>query len=398
MGNMLHVCLYNTDAESSRELEKAIQALNFARLVTEVRTPESLAEVLQETDVNLIFFHLDPDAAPVIDVIEQVSTRFPDVALIAISHTTDPSAILVPMRAGCDQFVCEPIDLTDLASAVSRVASKRLLAQPKSRCVCVTGASGGAGATSIASNLALEIGQLSERDCALIDLDLQFGDVALNFDTEPKYSIFDVASMGADLDRSGLNAAMATLPCRVALLSRPETVEQHDVVTPETIHRVIEMLMGGYEHIIVDVPRHLDPKASAAFAHADMIFIVCQLLVPSIHNTRRYYEALIRMGVPDERLNIIVNRFDTRSGRVNVKDIEETIGKPVLATVPNDYQFVARSIDYGRPIAALDRDNPVRAAIREMAHQVTAGAGSRGKDTKDNGGSRRGLLGRLLSR
>ena len=394
MSNLLRVCLYNTEPEASQELESRLRELNFVRLVAEVDNPETLAQAIQETEVSLIFFHLDPDPGPVVDVIDQVATCYPGVALIAVSHQTSPEAILMPMRAGCDQFVCEPIDPADLARAVSRVASKRLLSQLASRCICVTGASGGSGATSIACNLALEIAQLTDRECALVDLDLQFGDVAVNFDCEPRYTLYDLAVAGADADHSILLSTLNSLPCRVAVLSRPEMIEQQEVITPDTIHRVLEMLRGTYENIVVDVSRHMNPVTAAICAQADLILIVCQLLVPSIRNAKRYYDALGRLGVPEERMELVVNRSDGRSGRVSTKDIEETIQKPVYACVPNDYQFVARSIDLGRPISALDQNSPVRTAIRKMAKKLVASPGSE----KKGGQNRRGFFGRLLTK
>ncbi len=394
MSNLLHVCVYDADAKATQGIIGPIQALNFVRVVAEVETPEQLATVLHEGAANLIFFHLDPDSQSVVGVIDQVSSRYPDVALIAISHQTDPTSILAPMRAGCDQFVCEPIDADDLATAVSRVTSKRLLSQPRSRCICVTGSSGGAGTTSIACNLALEIAQLTERECALVDLDLPFGDVALNFDTEPKYNIHDLAVAGDSLDPSILTSTLMTLPCKVALLTRPEHLEQNSVVTPDTVHRVVELLMAAYENIVIDVPRDLSTCSSTAMGVADTILVVCQLSVPSIRNAKRYYDALRTMGIPEERIEIVVNRSDGRSGRVTLKDIDEIIQRRAFACIPNDYQFVARSIDFGQPIASLDKNNPVRAAIRAMAQTILSG---RSADTTKKD-ARRGFLSRLLTK
>lgn len=394
MGNLLHVCLYNTEPEASQELETAIGALNFVRLVAKASTPEKLAEILQQHEVNLVFFHLDPDPHPVVEVIEQVSTRFPSLAQIALSHRADPDSILAPIRAGCDQFVCEPIEAADLASAVSRVASKRLASQPKSRYICVTGASGGAGATSIACNLALEIGHLTEHDCALVDLNLPFGDVTLNFDCEPEYTIYDLGVEGTDLDTSILESALETLPCKVAILARPQLIEQQEFITADTVHRVLELLASNYENVVIDVPRDLSANSAAALTNADLVLIICQLLVPSIHNARRYHEALLGIGVPEDRIEIVVNRGDAGAGRVNLENTGQVLKKPVYMTIPNDYEFVARSIDLGRPIAALDRNNPVRVAIRQMAQKITSKGGVEAPVKQE----RRGLLSRLLIR
>ncbi len=395
MSNLLHVCVYNTEPEASKTLQTQICSLNFVRLVGEVGNSDELAQLLHRATVNLVFFHLDPDPEPVVEVIDHVSTKYPELALIAVSHKHGPDAILAPMRAGCDQFVCEPIDHNDLANAVARVASRRLLSNTKSRCICVAGASGGAGATSIACNLALEIGNLVDRECALVDLDLQFGDVALNFDCEPRYSIHDLAESGNELDRSVLATTVTSLPCKVALLSRPETIEQCEAITPEVIHRVLELLTVVYENVVVDLPGHFDAQTIAAMGQADLILIVCQLTVPSLRNAKRLMDVLTRMGVPEERIEVVVNRSDGRAGRITEKHVEETMKKPVFATIPNDYQFVARSIDFGRPIAALDRNSPVRAAIRKVARKIVAEPGARKVEEK---AERKSLFSRLLAK
>jgi len=395
MSHLIHVCLYNREPEASDELTYALRALNFVRLVSEVHTAEELASTLQHGQVELIFFHLDPNAGDVVEVIDQVSSRFPEIGMIALSHQSGPEAILAPMRAGCDQFVCEPIDTDDLSTAVGRVAAKRLFVQPKSKRIAVTGASGGAGTTSIACNLSLEIGDLTGKDCAIVDMDMQFGDVAMNFDCEPKYTWHDMASVGHELDQEVLSQAMVVLPCKVAVLGRPERMEEADAITPETVHRVIEMMMSGYENIVLDLPRVLNPVTAAALTSADSILVVSQLMVPSIRNAKRYYAALLSLGIPEERIRFVVNRGDQRSGgRVTVKDLEETVKKPVFACVPNDYQFVARSIDFGRPIAALDRNSPVRAAIRRMAKMAIANEPAESQQKL----GRKSFLSRLLTK
>lgn len=395
MSNLLHVCIYNTEPESSKALQSQIGTLNFVRLVAEVNNPDDLANLLHRATVNLIFFHLDPNPDPVVEVIDQVSTKFPELALIAVSHKSGPDAILAPMRAGCDQFVCEPIEPNDLANAVARVASRRLLSNTRSKCVCVVGASGGSGTTSIACNLALEIGNLADRDCALVDLDLQFGDVALNFDSEPRYTIHDLAETGHELDRAVLSSTVTTLPCKVAFLARPDTIEQSDAITPEIVHRVLELMTVVYENVVVDVPGVFEPRTIAALGQADLILIVCQLSVPSLRNAKRLMDTLSHMGVPQERMEVVVNRSDGKAGRITEADVETTMKKKVFAAIPNDYQFVARSIDFGRPIAAMDRNSPVRAAIRKIARKIITEKTNAQPEPKE---PKKGLISRLLSK
>lgn len=255
------------------------------------------------------------------------------------------------------------------------------------------GTSGGAGATTVASNLALEIGNLVDRDCALIDLDLQYGDLASNFDFEPRYTINDLAEAGVELDRAVIASTLTMLPCKVAVLSRPELIEQTEAVTPELVHRILELMGAAYENVVIDLPHYFDHRTGVALTRADVVLLVCQLMVPSIRHARRTVETLLRMGVTEDRIGLIVNRVDGKSARLGNADVEETVKRPVWATVPNDFQFVSRSIDMGRPAAALDRNNAVRAAIRQLAKRVISGPAAKTVDDAP-----RGFLSRLLAK
>ena len=376
MGSVRHACLYNTDPASSQELRKQITAGSKLRLVKEVGLPEDLARLLREREVNLVLFHLDPEPGPVLEVVDQVSIRYPELALIGVSHQTHPEAILTAMRAGCDQFLCEPIDPAELAAALGRIASKGRLSRKAGRCICVTGASGGSGTTSIACGLALEIGRLSDAQCALVDLELQFGTVAVTFDCEPKYDFYDLAEEQSDgeLDRVVLEAALTALPCKVSILPRPATVKQQKAVTPEAVRRVTELLIGNYENVVVDLPRRIDPWTIAVLEQADLVLVVCQLLVPSICNAKRYLDVVAELGVPTKRVEVLINRHDGSGGLMTAKDVEETINKPVYARVPNDFRFVSELLDLGRPAAVLEDNNPVRVAIQTIARRIVGAA------------------------
>jgi len=372
MNSFRRACLYNTEPASSKALREQIGAASTLEVTHEVGTPEQLAELLRKRESKLVFFHLDPDPGPVLEVIDQVSVRYPDLVLIATSHQTSPQVILSAMRAGCDQFVCEPIEPGDLGTALARVAGKCRLTRKAGRCVCVAGAAGGCGTTSIACGLALEIARQSGTRCILADLDLQFGTVAVTFDCEPQFSIFDLAQEHADgeLDRAVLEAALTTFPCNVSILPRPATLRQQRCVTPELVRRVMDLLTGSYAHVVVDLPRQIDACTRAVLDQADLMLIVCQLSVLSIGNAKRYMDALAELGIPPERVEVVVNRHDGSRGLITIEDAQETIEKPVFAWVPNDYAFVSELLDLGRPADAFSADNPVRTAIGAIAQKI----------------------------
>ncbi|MCH7701792.1 MAG: hypothetical protein IID37_08895 [Planctomycetes bacterium] len=398
MKRSLDLCLYNTEPASSRALREALAGLNYVRFEVEVSTPQDLAEALSATEIGLVFFHLDPDADAVIDVIDKVATQRPDLALMAASDNRDPNIILAAMRSGCAQFVCEPIEPADLANAVWRAAARHLAALGgKTQVISVLGASGGAGATTIACNLAMEIGNLTESQCALADMDFQFGDVATNFDCTPKYTFLDLAQAGDNLDQGLLSAAVTELPCRVSLLARPPLPEQLDAITPEVVDHAIHLLATAYENVIIDLPRVLDAKMFAVLERTDTILLVCQLSVASIRNARRTLEALLRAGIPEDTIEVILNRFDGKSGCVGRADLEKTLKKSIYAAIPNNYRLVSQSLDLGRPLASLDAKNPVRVAMRGLAQRLLADSEVNPADSSADKGST-GVLRRLFSK
>jgi pilus assembly protein CpaE len=386
----MRTCLYNVDPGASPELLAAIKRLSFVRFVGEANSPEVLAQYLKDGVVNLILVHLDPDPSVALEVVDELSMLFPDLGLIAISYQTDPAAILAPIRAGCDQYVCKPINLNEFASAVWRVAGRKRLSDTRGQSVCVASASGGAGATSIACNLAVEIADQTGGRCALVDLDFQFGTISYNFDCKPGYTFYNLT--GSTLDRSIVADAMQDLDCNVSLLCRPESMEHEQEITSELVRDVMQHLTGSFENVVVDLPRRVDEITATAMHHSDRILLVSQLNVPSVRNLQRYAEMLNSLGIPKNRVAVVINRDGSQSSRINVKDVEKLTGLSICARIPNDYAYVTRSLDFGQPIADLERTSPVRKAIRTLARQIAGETACKPKRPARSRGFLRGLL------
>lgn len=391
------VLLFNTDAAASASLRAAISGLPDTKVVTEVSDQSTLTDALRRLTVNILVFHLDPNPEHLIGLVEMVAAQFPKVPIIAISDRTEPTTIINAMRAGCQQFVFKPIDRADLARAVDRVAIKHTQLAPTGRRICVIGGSGGVGATTIACNLAMEIAHVTEATCAIVDFQLEFGDVASNFDCVPTHTISSLCEVEGEIDRTMLETAVVELPCRVAVLGRPTHVEEAGGVTADRAASVLRLMSNFYGSIVVDTPRTLDRLALGALEQADAVLIVLQLIVPSVRNSLRLYRTLMNYGMPDDRVHIVVNRFKKNVGRIGPDDVEKQFGKKVFGTLPNDYQCVTNSLDFGHPLMADAPNSPVRTAIRELATQLIGESA----DVGDAAGAKKidrksGLLGRIF--
>jgi len=374
-------------------LRAPFQDVRNLLIVGEAATWDELREWLRHGHLDAVAVNLDVDSDGGFDIIKHITEFAPNCSLIGVSRNTDPQFIISAMRSGCAQFVTWPIDLIDLNSALERIRTTRVTPRSHSKRVCVIGSSGGAGATTIACNLAMELAQLSERRTALVDLNLEFGDVACAFDCNPTYTLADICSDNTNLDRTLLAKALFELPCNLSLLARPNKIEHARQVTPEGVREMLEVLGTMFSYVVADLPRTFSFLSAAAVENADRLLIVTQLGVPFIRNATRIYECLLQMGAGEDAIEIVVNRCTANYGRITPGEVEEHFGRPVFAMIPNDYQQVQSAIDLGHPIVTDAPASDARLAIREMARSI---ANVDSDQSHSGNGSSGGFLRRLL--
>lgn len=387
----IRLALFDARTAQSEPFVRPFEALEQVNIVGEHHTWESLADCFRQGGADVVAVNLDDDQNVGIGVVDKIVRLAPTTGVLGVSKATDPASIISAMRAGCAQFVCWPIDPDDLRAAIQQIKATRMSAAHRSKRVCVVGSSGGAGATTIACNLAMELSHLTELPTALVDLNIEFGDVACSFDVTPKYSIADVCREGTEPDRMMLGQAMQELPCRVSVLARPESMADAHQVSPENVERTFRLLAEMFPQVVVDLPRGYSFLNAAALSHADKILIITQMGVPFVRNTLRIRDCLLGMNVDMDNIEMVLNRCQANFERLKQSDVEQHFGKPAYAIIPNDYKRVMTALDLGHPIVADAPNSPARLAIQQMARTILGledGVGA-GKD---------GLFGKIFGR
>lgn len=364
----LRILLFDKVRSDDERLSEAFEQLDDVSIVGTSSTWETLSEQLLRKDTDVVAVNLD--CPPGLDVVQRITRHSPDLGIVGISTNTEALFIIKAMRAGCGQFVCAPIDHEDLVGALERVRPAMPKSRHASRHICLVGSSGGAGATTVACNLAMELAHCTDDKIALVDLNLEYGDVASNFDCMPKYTIADLAGGGIDLDEETLRAGLHELPSGVSIIARPNQVDQAHEVMPDGVDLMLRLLGDSFPFVIVDLPRTFSFLSTVAVGRADYVLIVAQLSVPAIRNATRVYEALLQLGAEPECLQFVINRHNADFERITLKEVEEHFRRPVFAVIPNDYKYVSASLDFGHPIGADAPANKCRAAIQEIAKKL----------------------------
>ena len=394
MADTLRICLFDPDGQRGDDFRAPFGEVGGVVIVAEPASWDDLREWIKHSNIDLVVINLDSNGDNGLEIVEQVGQLAPGCGIIGVSENTQPAHIISAMRAGCSQFVSWPVDREDLTSAVQRIHVTRHVATASSKRICVVGSSGGAGATMIACNLAMELGHLSDRHTALIDLNLEFGDVGCAFDCTPKYSVADVCKAGIEPDRLLLSTAMHELPCNVSILPRPEKIGQAREVTPDGVEMLLRVVAEVHPYVVVDLPRAYSFLSAAALRDADQVLVVTQLGVPFIRNATRIYQCLLEMGADEERIDVVINRCKANFERISPDEVESHFGRPVFAMIPNDYRRVQTALDFGHPIMADSPTSPARVAIQEMARAIASDEAGERRAT----GTPQGLFGRLWKR
>jgi pilus assembly protein CpaE len=153
----------------------------------------------------------------------------------------------------------------------------------------------------------------------------------------------------------------------VQLIARPPTLAEAHQIEEHSIRSLIQLSARTYPYVVLDLPRKLDSISGAAIETCDKLLIVIQLNVPSIDNARRLITALTSEGVPQDRLEVVVNRYRKSVHGFTIEMAEKELAQKMFGLVPSDFPSVNKALDTGKPLAPK---NIVRAAIAEIASKL----------------------------
>jgi pilus assembly protein CpaE len=307
---------------------------------------------------TLAVVSLDRDVPVGVQVVQALASTGARVAVAA--QGKDPELILIAMRAGAREFVSSS-DRSALESAI-RSLVRPTLAQSIGTVTAVFPAKGGMGATSIATHLAGFVAARDERVC-LLDLDLELGDVLAVLDLAGSYSIADVVKNMRRLDRNLLDSSIVRHRSGVAVLARGESIDDGSRVEPESVPKLLSFLRQHYGNVLVDGLHGFGDLSLAALDSSDRILLVVTQEVAAVRNAQRCLEIFHRLGYPDDKVKLVINRFH-KGSRITPDVVTETTGMPVAATVTNDFALLNRAANHGN---LLPEEAPRSALARDIA-------------------------------
>jgi pilus assembly protein CpaE len=331
---------------------------------------------LQEAPIDLLAVACGGHSDRVLYFIESALKQRPERPIVVLAENAQNGFVRRVFEAGADDVVSLPEAPDRVAFVFQKAVARRDGAAAASGIaqapmICVLGPKGGTGKTLTASNLAVAMALAGDK-VALVDLDLQFGDIGLALGLSPQKTIYDLAKSGGSVDVEKLETYMTTHVSGVQVLLAPTRPDQASFVTVDLLRDVFTLLRSSYGVVIVDTPPGFTPEVIASIDISTHLCMVGMLDSLSLKNTKLGLETLQLMGYDDGRVSLLLNRSDSRMG-ITEDDVETILGRAPDVLVPSGRE-VARSMTDGVPIVLSAERSEASQAFRKLAASYTGPA------------------------
>lgn len=251
----------------------------------------------------------------------------------------------------------------------------------ESRLILVAKARGGAGATSVAVNLAVELARKRglfrgspPRRVAIVDLDVQFGNVASLLDLEDRGGMLALLRMAGDPDAQAVRNALLAHRSGLRVLGAPRSAIPLEALDADRIEAILAALMAEFDYVVVDLPPVLMIWMEPLLRRASQVLMVCDLTVPSVASARRVID-LMREDNPALPVEVLVSRETKPLFRRRIhREASKALGLPLAHWLPDEPKLSRIALDRGEPLALLAPRSPWAKAIRNLAAAIDARA------------------------
>lgn len=329
------------------------------------------ASSIQRQAPNVVFLGVDDVRQGVRDI-QSITEQCPRASIIACSSEKNVEGFLALMRAGAVEYLLRPIDHDELRKSLQK-AGRFLNPLPAEEArageiIAVYNPIGGMGTTTVAVNLAAALSE-GETKVALVDLNLEAGDISTFLNVNPAYTLSSVTSNIDRVDANFLMSVMARHASGPYILTEPLEVDEAVSVTAEQVQHVLEVLRRIFTYVVVDCVGPLSGCNMSIFKSSNLILFTTTLSLPTLKNTQRYLLALANRGFGHDRVKLVVNRYLPKAD-IQIKDAEKVLSMPVYQAIPNEYSDVVASINKGMPLVKFAPKSPVSKAIQGLAERI----------------------------
>ncbi len=325
---------------------------------------------------------------------EIISNTVPESPIIMMSVQGEQDYLRRSMLAGAREFLVKPFSADELINSIRHVhelekvrrARYAPMQQAAAPGVAAPGAretgkvitffspKGGVGRTTISTNLAVALHQITEKPVVLVDGSLPFGDIAVILNMSPKAkTLADLIGSFDQADSDVVESILVQHSTGIKVLLAPPTPESTELITGANIKHIIEILRERYAYIVVDTWPSFQEQVITMLDVADVILTLMTLEITSLKNVRVFMEIAEKLGYDENKVQLVANRNDS-SGGIKASDVEASLGRKIPHTIVSDGRTLVLAVNRGVPFVTSNRDSQVSKDIFTLAAKLAGGA------------------------
>lgn len=291
-------------------------------------------------------------------------------SLIVFGAENDTASLKMALRLGASDYFSQEVELGELYPMLKVTAEEKIAARNMGSLTLFVNTKGGSGATTLATNTAIELATYATGNVLLVDLDTQFSDVSDYLNSRPKYSMNDVINSISDLDELSLEGLVYKHSSGLNCLSFSPDTRQENYKLASQVSKLLPILRQFYAHIVVDMSHGIEPVFQQIISPATHIYLVLQQDITSVKHATNLVRSLeFDYGLKSEQIELVVNRFE-KNAPISLKDIEETLKNSSVVLVPNNYQLAVECANLGSPIVQAKRHSAIKSALEDLSHKI----------------------------
>jgi pilus assembly protein CpaE len=366
--------------------------IDIAGLASNGREAIQAARSLQP---NIVLMDINMPDMDGIAASEEISRVAPMTQVIMMSVQSEADYLRRSMLAGAMDFLTKPFTSEELVSSIRRVysmgASRRAVMPPQlmeadkptgptvsgrrpppgGKILLIYSPKGGTGCSTVATNLAIALQQLTSKKVALVDASLQFGDVGVLLNLQGNRTIAHATAKIESLDAQMLSAIMSPHASGIHVLAAPDAPEVAETITADCLKSLLTTMRNSFDYILMDTWSYLDDIVLTSMDVADRILLVITPEIPSIKSTKQFFEVAEALKYPPEQIDLILNKVIPRNG-IRAEQLENSMKHKVSAQIDFDPKAIRQAINQGLPLAMSEPGHPISQGFVTLARQELA--------------------------